>query len=177
MNINKPQIKEIIVVEGKTDTAKLKSLYDVQTIETNGSCLSKKTLSLIQQAAQTRGVILFLDPDGPGEKIRKQIMNVVNNAKQCFIKKTDMQKNAKKIGVAEAEILAIQQAFANLVAFDRQQTSITLEEYNSLNIHSVSQREKICQVLKISLCNNKQLLKRLNMIGVTITELEAILEK
>ena len=34
------KIKEVIVVEGKTDTAVLKQLYDVETIETNGSAYS-----------------------------------------------------------------------------------------------------------------------------------------
>lgn len=177
MSNNKPVIQQIVVVEGKTDTAKLKSLFDVQTIETNGSCLNKKTLSLIQRAAEHPGIILFLDPDGPGEKIRKQIMNVVDHAQQCFIKKSDMQKNSKKIGVAEAEVLAIKEAFANLVSFQKRQETLSLEDYNSLNICSVQQRQKICTALKISLCNNKQLLKRLNMLGISKQQLQSILEK
>lgn len=37
---------KVIVVEGKTDAEKIQSLYDVQTIITNGSHLSTKTLNL-----------------------------------------------------------------------------------------------------------------------------------
>ena len=37
------RIKEIIVVEGKTDTALLKELFEVETIETHGLALDDKT--------------------------------------------------------------------------------------------------------------------------------------
>ena len=40
------KIKEIIVVEGKSDTALLKELFEVDTIETHGLALDKKTLEL-----------------------------------------------------------------------------------------------------------------------------------
>lgn len=40
----KPTIKQVVVVEGKTDTNHLKKLFNVNTIETNGSALNKKPL-------------------------------------------------------------------------------------------------------------------------------------
>ena len=45
----KKQIQEVVVVEGKTDTNKLKSLFHVDTIETNGSEISIQTLGLIKK--------------------------------------------------------------------------------------------------------------------------------
>ena len=62
-------IKELIVVEGVNDTKRLQSFFDVDTIETHGMGLSKETIELVRQANEKRGVILFLDPDAPGEKI------------------------------------------------------------------------------------------------------------
>ena len=44
------RIKEIVIVEGKTDTQLLKELYDVDTIETHGLALDDKTLELIKEA-------------------------------------------------------------------------------------------------------------------------------
>ena len=55
------KIKEIIVVEGKSDTALLKELFEVDTIETHGLALDKKTLELIKEANKTRGVQIFLE--------------------------------------------------------------------------------------------------------------------
>ena len=50
------KIKEIIVVEGKKDTANLKRWLDVDTLETSGTGLSEATLEQIRQWATTRGV-------------------------------------------------------------------------------------------------------------------------
>ena len=68
---NKKIIKEIIVVEGKNDTNQLKKYFNVETIETKGLGINKKTIDLIRNINDKRGVILLLDPDTPGEKIRK----------------------------------------------------------------------------------------------------------
>jgi ribonuclease M5 len=120
----KPIINEVIVVEGKTDTAKLQSLFNVITIETNGSHLSHDTITLIKKVAQERGVILFLDPDGPGEMIRRKLENSLIDFKQAFIKKTDIINN-KKIGIAEASNEAIINALSGMISFKKNVASIS----------------------------------------------------
>jgi ribonuclease M5 len=85
--IKKQKIKQVIVVEGKTDTNHLKKLFDVDTIETNGSAISKSTLNLIKQVAKTKGVILFLDPDYTGNLIRKKIAQHLEQFDEAFIVK------------------------------------------------------------------------------------------
>ncbi|GAA5414870.1 ribonuclease M5 [Ureaplasma ceti] len=172
----KPKIQETIIVEGKTDTIKLKSIFDVETIETNGSEINKKTLQLIKLASEKNGVILFLDPDGPGERIRKIISQELPYTKQCFVKKSDIVKGSKKIGIAEATPESIIKALNNYVVFEQKSiSSISLTEYNELNITTKAQRQLICDHLKISYCNNKQLLRRLNLIGITKEQVLAIL--
>lgn len=49
------KIKEIIIVEGKNDTNTLKSYFDCDTIETNGTHLGKQTLRMIQNAQEKEG--------------------------------------------------------------------------------------------------------------------------
>jgi ribonuclease M5 len=115
---NKPFIDALIVVEGKTDSQRLKSLFNVQTIETNGSALNDKTINLIKRTSLNKKIILFLDPDGPGEAIRKKLTSHLNNFLQVFIKKSDMKSN-KKIGVAEATDVAIINALKNAIKCDR----------------------------------------------------------
>ena len=91
------KIKEIIVVEGKNDTAKIKKAVDADTIETNGTEISQETLELIKIAHDKRGVIVFTDPDAPGEKIRKQIQAYVPGVKHAFlIKKMQKQSQGKE---------------------------------------------------------------------------------
>ncbi|MBQ2139001.1 MAG: toprim domain-containing protein, partial [Erysipelotrichaceae bacterium] len=82
-------IKELIVVEGVNDTKRLQSFFDVDTIETHGMGLNKETIELVRQANEKRGVILFLDRDAPGEKIRKRLNEAIPGLKNAFVKKED----------------------------------------------------------------------------------------
>ena len=70
------KIKEIIVVEGRDDTVAIRRAVDADTIETNGAAINDETIERIRLAQQQRGVIIFTDPDYPGEKIRKTIAEV-----------------------------------------------------------------------------------------------------
>lgn len=180
INISKSKIKidGIVIVEGKTDTIKLKKLFDVETIETNGLHLSNKTINLIKEISKTRNIILFLDPDGPGEIIRKKILSNIDNCINIFISKKDINfLNNKKIGVAEAYDEAIVKAFKNYVIFDKNNSSISWDEYLDLNLDSREKRRKITDFYHISECNNKQLFKRLNMMNIKKDELKRIINE
>lgn len=161
------RIKEIVVVEGKTDTAVLKSLFQVDTIETHGLQLDKATLEVIKEANKTRGVIVLTDPDYPGKKIRNQIQDAVPNCKHAFVNKEDAI-GKHKVGIAEARKEAIIQALENVVTFSRIQDSLSWPEFISLNIIGNTQRrEGIYQAFHLGHGNVKTLFKRLNMVGIT----------
>src|SRR5690625_3361364 len=97
------KIKEIIVVEGKSDTVAIKRAVDADTIETNGSAISDETIEKIKLAQQTRGVIIFTDPDVPGRKIRQTIIDHVPHCKHAFLSKDEAKANNKTgIGVEHA---------------------------------------------------------------------------
>lgn len=171
---NKQKIKEVIVVEGKTDADKILSLFDARIITTNGSDCSDETIAMIEKANKASGVILFLDPDYVGEQIRKKIMAKVPNTKQAFIDSNDIVKNKKnKIGIAEASNKAIVAAMNKLVTFENNSNTISLFEYNKLKLDNKIARIKVCEHYHISYCNNKQLLKRLNMMGVTYNDINS----
>lgn len=170
--LQKGTINQIVVVEGHSDTNKLKKLFEVETIETNGSAIDEKTINLIKESAKTRGIILFLDPDGPGETIRKKISEHLDCFQNIFIDLKKIKKRSKKIGVAEADDNDILEAFKNIVTFDKKIKSISWDEYLSLNLNTQQKRKQICDLFKISLCNNKQLFKRLNMMGIKLKDLK-----
>lgn len=54
------KIKEIIVVEGRDDTARIKLAVDADTIETNGSAIGDEVIRQIRLAQETRGVIVLI---------------------------------------------------------------------------------------------------------------------
>lgn len=161
------KIKEIIVVEGKTDTAVIKKLFDADTIETHGLGIDDHVLDFIEQAQKSRGVIVLTDPDVPGMKIRNRIMERVPEAKHAFVSKKDAIGN-KKLGIAEAREEAIIEALNHVVSFDSRVPSITWEEFISLDI--IGNKEKrlhIYDLFHLGYGNVKTLFKRLNMASIT----------
>ncbi len=91
------RIEEIIVVEGKDDTRRLQEVFDVDTIETIGSAIDETILSQIEHAQETRGVIVFTDPDFSGEKIRKIIMEAVPAAQHAFCLEAKLHQRKRAV--------------------------------------------------------------------------------
>lgn len=164
----------IVVVEGKNDANKIKSVFkDANCIITNGSAIDSPTLELIKKSAQVDDVVLCLDPDGPGEKIRRIIMEYVLNVSHVFADKTKaISHNKKKIGIehmSKSDILAMFSTIRNT----KVQNNITYEQLYKLGfMDSKIKRSKVCEKLGISYCNGKQFLKRINMFNISIEELK-----
>lgn len=160
------KIKEIVVVEGKTDTALLKEIFDVDTIETHGLALNEQTLKLIKEASKSRGIIILTDPDFPGKKIRDQIQDVVPDCKHAFVSKKDAT-GKKKLGIAEAKKEAVIAALENVVSFKTDQQSLTWTEFLDLDIIGNKQKRLlIYEIFNLGYGNVKTLYKRLNMVGI-----------
>ncbi|QEX47499.1 ribonuclease M5 [Mycoplasmoides gallisepticum] len=176
-NSKRNRIKEIIVVEGKTDTVKLKSLFDCETIETNGSEISDQTISLIKELSLTRGVILFLDPDYQGKKIRAKLIKELKEYKEAFIDLSKL-KHSKKKGIAEASNEAILSAFNNLLSSDHDSyQSLTWKEYLALHLNTKNKRLKLCKKLNIPYGNNKSLFRYLNLLKKNFDELKKLISE
>ncbi|MDF9866887.1 ribonuclease M5 [Bacilli bacterium PM5-3] len=171
------KINEVIVVEGEHDASRLKQLFDVEVIVTNGSEISSDTLNLIKKVNETKGVIIFCDPDYPGEQIRNKIITVVKNAKHAFIKKEDAIDHVKhKVGVEHASDEVIYKALENVVTFKNDET-LTWNNFIKLDmIGNKTKRIKLCDKLNIGYCNAKTLFKRLNMLSLEYHDIVKILE-
>lgn len=173
------KMKEILVVEGKNDTNVLKSYLDCDTIETNGTHLGKEILCQIRLAQKTRGVIIFTDPDFPGEKIRSCINAAVPGCKNAFIDKA-RAKTSKKVGVEHARREDILEALSHLMSYDEElQDTLRYEEYLDLGLNgrndSAEKRELIARILHLGKPNAKTLYKRLNMLQLHKGDVEKLL--
>ena len=169
--------KEIIVVEGKSDTKRLKSFFNVETIETNGLGINKDIIELIKVINDKRGVILLLDPDGPGEKIRKRINEEIPNLKNAFI--TEDSRNKNKVGVEHASKKELEDALNNLLTYSDNNEDISINDLYSLGLigkdNSGLLREKIAKKYHIGRCNSKTFHKRINMLGLNYEDIKECL--
>ncbi|MDQ0233362.1 ribonuclease M5 [Metabacillus malikii] len=167
------KIKEIIVVEGKDDTTAIKRAVDADTIETNGSSIGEAVIEQVKLAQKTRGVILFTDPDFPGEKIRHTIAEKVPGCKHAFIPKHEARpKNGKGIGVEHASVDSIRAALREVKEeMEDYISEITQEDLIDAGLlggpNARQRREKLGLHLKIGYANGKQLYKRLKMFQIS----------
>lgn len=164
----------VIVVEGKNDANKIKSIFnDVSVIITNGSEINDQVLEDIYRASLIDEVVLCLDPDGPGEKIRRIIQEKVPKAHHVFAKKERaISKSRKKVGIEHMNTEDIKEMFENIKLTSISSEVSFMDLYELGFMDSRKKREKLCDGLKISYCNGKQLLKRINMFGITLEEIK-----
>ncbi|HLR79522.1 MAG TPA: ribonuclease M5 [Bacillota bacterium] len=177
------KVKEVIIVEGKDDTAKIKQAVDADTIETNGSAINRNTIEQIKHAQSKRGVIIFTDPDYPGERVRQIIDQAVPGCKHAFLTKEQARAKHptnKSLGIEHASLAAIQQALSAVYELGEVETSDICRQdllsYGLIGHAQAKQRRKrLGELLRIGHTNGKQLLKRLKMFQITKEELEDVL--
>ena len=171
-------IRELIVVEGINDTKRLKSFFDVETIETHGLGLNRETIELIRRLNEKRGVILFLDPDSPGEKIRRRLNEEIPGLKNAFLMKEDA-RTKKKVGIEHASKEVLEEALNHLVTYCEINDSLSMEEYIDLGLKgeedSSLKREKVSAYFHLGKCNAKTLFKRINFSGITSEQIRKVL--
>lgn len=78
--MDKPKIKEAIVVEGRYDKNALSQIVDALVLETGGFGVFKNSeqLALLRRIAQTRGLIVLTDSDGAGFVIRNYLRGAID---------------------------------------------------------------------------------------------------
>jgi|SRR5690625_2623239 len=175
------RIKEVIVVEGKSDTNKVKEAVEADTIETNGSAIDKETLQLIKHAQAKRGVIIFTDPDYPGERIRHIITEEVPGCKHAFLPKKEAIASAtwKSVGIEHASVSAIQKALQHVYELSEEPLTNDIKRSDLIrygligHTRSRARREALGDYLHIGYTNGKQLLHRLKMFEIEKDELNA----
>ena len=95
------RIDEIIVVEGRDDTAAIRRSVDAVTIETHGYGIRPSTWEVIDKAYKSKGIIIFTDPDTAGEQIRRRLADRYPEAKHAFLDRSLAEKDGD-IGIENA---------------------------------------------------------------------------
>ena len=179
----KPQIKEIIVVEGRDDITAVKAAVDAEIIQVNGFAVRKAgTIEKIRVANKNRGIIILSEPDHAGEEIRKYIHKFFPEAKDAYIRRIEGTKDGD-VGVENANPEAI------INALEKARCSVVdniIENFDMAylmdcglvgNNEASIRREKVGGKLGIGYSNGKQFLSRLNRYGINKDEFEKALNE
>ncbi|MBP1996187.1 ribonuclease M5 [Paenibacillus eucommiae] len=174
-------IKEIIVVEGKSDTAAIHRAVEAETIETGGSAIGAAVLQRIMLAQQRRGVIILTDPDHAGERIRKIVAARVPGCKHAFIIQ-ELAEHKGDIGIENASPEAIRDALANVKSeYQGAVSQLAFDDLikAGLMLHpdAAARRLEVGKTLGIGYCNGKQFYKRCTIFQISREEFEAAVEQ
>jgi len=169
-------IKEIIVVEGKDDTAAIRRAVEAETIETGGSAINREIYRQIEIAQQRRGVIIFTDPDHAGEKLRKLIMERIKGCKHAFITREEASSHGD-IGVENASPDVIRAVLENVkTEYEDNDTEISWDNLIDagliLHAQAALRRKEVGKFLGIGYANGKQFFKRCRMFRITQDEFQ-----
>ncbi len=182
--MNNEMIREVVVVEGVHDRQRLESIYPgIDCIVTGGSEISDTTLRLIERANESRGVILFLDPDFPGRKITNTIMEHIPGCKIAFLSAAEAKsRNQRKIGIEHASTKAISAALGRVFTLDKKQrTGITLNDLRERNLvgnpFAFVRRQRVMEKLGLPPTNAKTFLKLANLLGLDIKTIDEVLNE
>jgi ribonuclease M5 len=165
------KIKEWIVVEGRSDTVTIKRAVEADTIETGGSAIGEAVIERIRLAQEGRGVIIFTDPDYPGERIRRIVSESVPGCKHAFLPREEAI-GRHGLGVEHATPESIRHALREVhTVAELPPGEITAQDLWEAELiggeGSRERREALGKILRIGYANSKQLLKRLNAFAIT----------
>ena len=172
---------EVLVVEGKNDKARILAIFPhLNVITTNGSEISNETLDMIEELSKNHEIILFLDPDYPGERIRNIILNRVPSCQNVYIQKSKaIDERKHKVGVEHTSDEDIISALENRISYSHKANNLSTADLYKLGLlgtpNSSLKREFLSLKLHIGNPNGKTLLNRLNFLQLTYKELEEIL--
>lgn len=167
-------IKEVLVVEGKMDTAAVKRAVDADTVETGGFSLLPFSLKQIEAAYKRRGIIILTDPDRAGESIRRYLAKRFPGARHAFIPRQAATANGD-IGVEQASPESIREALAKARCSEtKRENKFSMQDLFANGLNGISEaalrRDALGAELGIGYGNAKRFLERLNGYGVTREE-------
>ncbi len=172
---------QVIVVEGRHDEQKIKSIYpDVECIVTGGSEISEQTLNLIYQTSLHREIILFLDPDYPGKRITNRILETKGNYKIAFLSKEKaISKNYKKVGIEHASRKDIIASLNSCFTINKNTNKVQIRDLmhrKLINGEGASNnRRNLCKSLNLPILNGKAFLKTINMLGINLERIDELI--
>src|SRR5690554_2825719 len=164
---------KVFVVEGKNDYSRLKQLYpDMFIIITNGSEILEDSIEALTKLDETHDIILFLDPDYAGQRIRNILSKKLTHIYHAFIDQDKaISKNHKKIGVEHAKKEDIEEALKH-IKMVRQDTNHDIDMHFLYDVGLIGQkqsktlREQLSKKLHIGHVNGKTLYHRLKAFGI-----------
>lgn len=174
-------MEKIYVVEGTHDESILKQIdAQIKTISVGGSEIKKDVIEFLKAQQERFEIVLFLDPDHAGERIRNILSQKLKKVSHIFLeKKKSISKNGKKVGVEHASLEDIKTALNHEIKEQESKSDLTLTFFESIGLtgkkDSKALRLKLASHFHIGYVNAKTLLKRLTWLNINQQQIKELL--
>ena len=167
--MTKKYIPGVIIVEGVHDVSKLSNLYDFCYVITNGYDIPKHEIDFILSLSKDVPIYVLVDADEAGEKIRERI----NSIREDFINiRINAPEESKKKGIAECSLKDIKEALDKYTSEAPSQPNIDLYSLGLIGSEDSEElRDYICKEFNLGITKNTNLIKRINLLGITETDI------
>jgi ribonuclease M5 len=172
----------IYVVEGKHDADKIRKIISgAICVVTNGTHITEDTIKLIKEYQKNYEIVLVLDPDFPGEKIRKIITNEIGACKHIYVDKNiAISKNKKKVGIEHISKNNLSSILENHIHQEYDRGNMTITDLFELgltgNEKSKENRMIVGNYFHIGYANAKEMLRRLNAFHISNEQIRKVLD-
>lgn len=176
-------MKQIFVVEGKNDVSRLKQVFpNINAVSVGGSSINVETITYLKSLEKTHEIILCLDPDYPGLKIRSELEQTFQVVSHIFLdRKKSFSKNGKKIGLEHLSNQEIIKVFSNVYRKTDVLGNLTLSDLYSLGLvgeySSKELRDYLSKELNLGYANAKTMLRRLNERNIDFKTIKEVIKK
>ena len=172
------RINGLLVVEGKSDESRIKSIIDCDIFVTNGYDVKEEDIAFLKEVRKNKQILVLTDPDEAGSTIRTVLEKNITNIQSIFVRYEFCDKHHKH-GVAECkegEIIKALKPYIVDVDYKPLYGKEYLYEKGLIgDSNSFKKRKYLCEKLHIKNCSTKNVIKSLNLLEVPIRELDRIL--
>ena len=159
----------------------------MKTYETRGSAINQEDLERIARLHDLHGVIVFTDPDVNGERIRRMIMTAIPSVQHAFLRRDEAapksKNKGKSLGIEHASYDDLKAALSQVTKNFEKKTDFDITRSDLIRLgfltgnDSRKRREFLGEELRIGYSNGKQLLKRLELFGIGLTDVENVMKE
>lgn len=165
----------LYVVEGHHDAAKLKLIdSNIQTWVTRGSHFKDQKIEELKRLAQFYEIILLLDPDGAGERIRKRIVKLFPGVKHVYVPIDCARGPNGKIGIEHMNPSVLKGFLGQVKTSNVTRETWTITDLNELglsgSVNAQLERQKLAEKLGLPYANVKSFCKLLNQFNISKDE-------
>lgn len=159
-----------IVVEGTGDSSYLSSFIEALYIETNGYDIKGEDIDFLENC--NKKIIILTDSDQAGETIRNKLFEKLPKSLNIRVNSNLCNKHGKH-GVAECEKQEIINVLKeHLYTSKQSKDEVRLNDLISLGFEQKEIKNTISNLFHLGTTKNKEMLKRINFLGITKNDLE-----